>query len=104
MTAASTPLPPDAHPARWRVLALLATAELLGMSLWFAASAVSAQYRALWSLSASEAGWLTTVVNLGFVVGTAVSALLNLADVVPARRIDATVRRPMLPTQPGCLR
>jgi MFS family permease len=77
----------DADPARWRLLALLTTAELLGMSLWFAASAVSPQYTALWGLSASEAGWLTTIVQLGFVVGTAVSALLNLADVVPSRRL-----------------
>ncbi|HEU4628476.1 MAG TPA: MFS transporter [Gemmatimonadaceae bacterium] len=79
----------DTHPARWRTLALLATAELLGMSLWFAASAVSAQYRTLWGLTASEAAWLTTVVQLGFVAGTAVSALLNLADIVPARRLFA---------------
>ncbi len=59
------------------------------MSLWFAASAVSAQYRTLWSLSASEAGLLTTMVSLGFVAGTALSALLNLADIVPARRLFA---------------
>ena len=81
--------PADSHPARWRTLALLATAELLGMSLWFAASAVSAQYRALWNLTASEAGWLTTIVSLGFVAGTALSALLNLADIVPTRRLFA---------------
>jgi MFS family permease len=69
------------------MLALLAAAELLGMSLWFAGSALSAQYTARWSLSASEAAWLTTVVQLGFVAGTAVSAMLNLADVVPSRRL-----------------
>jgi MFS family permease len=77
------------HPARWRTLSLLAVAELLGMALWFAGSAVAPQYRTLWGLSASEVGWLTTVVNLGFVAGTAASALLNLADVVPARRLFA---------------
>ncbi|MGZ9117425.1 MAG: MFS transporter [Gemmatirosa sp.] len=84
-------LPPaaDTHPHRWRTLFLLALAELLGMALWFAGSAVAPQYRVLWGLSASEAGWLTTVVNLGFVAGTATSALLNLADVVPARRLFA---------------
>jgi MFS family permease len=71
------------------MLALLALAELLGMSLWFAASAVSAQYRALWGLSGAQAAWLTTAVQLGFVAGTALSALLNLADVVPARRLFA---------------
>jgi MFS family permease len=55
------------------------------MSLWFSASAVSGQYRAMWQLSASEAGWLTTMVQLGFVMGTASAAVLNLADLLPSR-------------------
>ncbi len=55
------------------------------MSLWFSGSAVSAQLRELWQLSSSEAGWLTTAVQLGFVAGTAVAAVLNLADLFPAR-------------------
>jgi len=79
----------DTHPSRWRMLALLATAELFGMSLWFAANAVASMLRAEWQLSGSEVAWLTTVVQLGFVAGTAVSALLNLADVVPARVLFA---------------
>jgi nitrate/nitrite transporter NarK len=45
----------DDAPRRWQMLVLLALAELLGMSLWFAASAVSAQYQQQWSLTASEA-------------------------------------------------
>lgn len=69
------------------MLVLLACAELLGMSLWFAASAVSAQYRILWSLSESQAGWLTTIVQLGFVIGTALLATLNIVDVVPSKRL-----------------
>lgn len=77
------------HPARWRMLTLLSVAELLGMSLWFSASAVSGQFRAMWSLSSSETAWLTTIVQLGFVAGTACSAVLNLADIVPARRLFA---------------
>lgn len=71
------------------MLALLATAELFGMSLWFAANAVASMLRAEWQLSGSEVAWLTTVVQLGFVAGTAVSALLNLADVIPARLLFA---------------
>jgi MFS family permease len=55
------------------------------MSLWFSASAVSGQYRTMWQLSAAEAGWLTTTVQLGFVVGTATAAVLNLADLLPSR-------------------
>ena len=79
----------DTHPLRWRTLGLLSIAELLGMSLWFAASAVSAQLAATWALGPSETGWLTTIVQLGFVAGTAMSAMLNLADVIPSKRLFA---------------
>jgi MFS family permease len=81
----SSPPPGTPPSARWRILVLLSLAELLGMSLWFTASAVAPQLQAVWGLSAQEAGWLTTAVQLGFVAGTLVAAILNLADVVPAR-------------------
>src|SRR2546430_17415488 len=77
----------DLQSTRWRVLTLLGFAELLGMSLWFSASAVTPQLRSIWGLSAVEAGWLTTSVQFGFVCGTAVAAILNLADIVPAGRL-----------------
>jgi MFS family permease len=72
------------------MLAVLAAAELLGMSLWFAASAVATQLSAGWQLTGSETAWLTSSVQLGFVVGTMLSAVLNLADIVPARVLFAT--------------
>lgn len=59
------------------------------MSLWFAGAAVAPQLRDSWDLTASQVGWLTSMVQLGFVCGTAVSAVLNLADIVPARRLFA---------------
>jgi MFS family permease len=73
----------DSH--RWRALALLALAELLAMSLWFAGSAAAPQLRELFDLSAAQTGWLTTSVQLGFVVGTACAAIFNLADVISSR-------------------
>jgi len=75
----------DSHPRRWRALALLAFAELLAMSLWFAGTAVSPLLQARWGLDVAEVGWLTAIVQLGFVVGTALAAVLNLADLVPSR-------------------
>jgi MFS family permease len=72
---------------RWRALALLGLAELLGMSLWFSASAVTPALQREWSLTEGEGGWLTTAVQLGFVAGTLLSALLNLPDVLSARRL-----------------
>ncbi|MEP6765333.1 MAG: MFS transporter [Gemmatimonadaceae bacterium] len=79
----------DFAPARWRMLATLATAELLGMALWFTGSAVGPQLRTMLGLTASEVAWLTTSVQLGFVFGTAFSALLNFADIFPARKLFA---------------
>lgn len=67
------------------MLALLSVAELLGMSIWFTASAAGPLLGERWALSASQLGWLTAVVQLGFVAGTAAAALLNLADILPSR-------------------
>ncbi|MGE5092131.1 MAG: MFS transporter [Bacillota bacterium] len=76
---------PEGDRRRWRVLALLASAELLGMSLWFVGNAIAPSLRARWLLSGGEIGWLTTAVQLGFVAGTALAAMLNLADIFPSR-------------------
>lgn len=76
-------------PARWRMLALLACAELLAMSLWFVGSAAAPLLRAQWALTDTQVAWLTTAVQLGFVAGTGVSAVLNLADIIPAGRFFA---------------
>lgn len=80
---------PGAAPGRWRALALLSLAELLGMSLWFSASAVVPALRVEWRLSDSDASWLTIAVQLGFVFGTLLSALLNLSDIFRARHLFA---------------
>jgi MFS family permease len=74
---------------RWAILSLLAIAELLGMSLWFAGNAAAPQLSSRWALDPSQVGWLTAVVQLGFVAGTACSALLNLADVWSSRWLFA---------------
>ncbi|MGZ7065232.1 MAG: MFS transporter [Candidatus Aminicenantales bacterium] len=68
-----------------RALALLALAEFLGMSVWFSASAVVPALTAAWKLGASGQAWLTMSVQLGFVAGALGSAVLNLADRLPAR-------------------
>lgn len=84
---ASAPAPHPGAGRGWRMLALVAVAELLGMSLWFAGSAAAPQLTERWALSSAQVGGLATAVQLGFVVGTAISAVLNLADIIPARRL-----------------
>lgn len=79
------PLPAEEPAGRWRMLFVIGIAELLGMSLWFAGTAIAPELAVRWGLSASEAGWLTSAVQLGFVAGTLAAAVLNLADLLPGR-------------------
>jgi len=70
-----------------RALIVIATSQLLVLTLWFSASAVSPQLESEWNLSTTEASFLTLAVQLGFVVGALTLSLLNLADLIPARRL-----------------
>jgi MFS family permease len=70
---------------KWRTLLLLSLAELLGMAVWFSASAVVPALTEAWTLSEGGRAWLTMSVQIGFVVGALGSAMLNLADRLPAR-------------------
>ena len=74
-----------AAPARWTALSWLAGAVVFAMAPWFSAAAVLPQLRALWTLSETDAAWLTLAVQLGFVLGAVLSAVLNLADRVSPR-------------------
>ena len=58
---------------------------MLSLSAWMTATALGPELQQRWGLTASQVGWLTTIVQLGFVAGTAVGAILNLADVLSSR-------------------
>ena len=70
-----------------RALATIAISQLFALSLWFSASAVAPQLRELWSLDTGQEAGLTLAVQLGFVFGAVISAVFNLADVIPSRRL-----------------
>ncbi|MFB6155019.1 MAG: MFS transporter [Haloferacaceae archaeon] len=74
---------------KWRVLGILAVAELLSMTLWFSASAVGPELAEAWALSGAETAWLTNAVQFGFVVGALASATFTLADVFETRYLFA---------------
>ena len=76
--------------AQWLALGFLALAELLGMSLWFSASAVIPTLEVEWKLSTASLAWLTLSVQIGFVAGTLLSAFFNLPDIMNSRRLFAT--------------
>jgi MFS family permease len=70
-------------------LGVLAAAELCAMAPWFSASAVAPALAGVWRLDATGTAWLTISVQLGFVVGALVSAVLTLSDRWSARRLVA---------------
>ncbi len=70
---------------KWRTLLLLSLAELMAMAVWFSASAVVPALTETWNLTDSGRAWLTMSVQIGFVIGALGSAVLNLADTLPAR-------------------
>jgi MFS family permease len=70
---------------KWRVLLLLSLATLLAMATWFSASAVVPALTEAWGLNASGQAWLTMSVQVGFVAGSLLSALLNMADRISSR-------------------
>src|SRR5205085_853766 len=59
------------------------------MSVWFAGTAVLPQLVKIWGVSLATASWLTLAVQLGFVVGALLSAILNLPDVFHSPRLIA---------------
>src|SRR5262249_12523676 len=68
-------------------LGWLSFAMFLGMTLWFSATAANAQIVREFQLTSAETAWLTMAVQAGFVIGTLVSAMLNLPDVLNARQL-----------------
>ncbi len=71
------------------MLLLVALGELLGMTLWFSATAASPAVAREFGMSPGGTAWLTMAVQAGFVAGTLVSALSNLADRINPRYLFA---------------
>ena len=70
-----------------RALLGVSLAVLLAGSTWFTGTAAMPTLRAAWGLSDAQGAWLTIAVQLGFITGTFLYAVLNLADVFNARRV-----------------
>lgn len=74
-------------PGSRSALVAIAISQLLALSLWFSASAVAPQLEIAWGLDIGQVSSLTTMVQIGFVVGALAIAVSNLADAVPSRRL-----------------
>ena len=82
-------VPPSSGSRKRRSVFFLCLATLLAMTLWFSGSAVVPQLTSEWDLSGSQASWMTMAVQLGFVAGTLLSAILNIPDRLPSRHLFA---------------
>jgi MFS family permease len=71
------------------MLVVLAIAEFLGMTPWFSATAATPALIAEFHLDEAGASWITMAVQAGFVLGTLMSAMANLPDVLNPRRLFA---------------
>jgi MFS family permease len=74
---------------KWIQLAAIALSVFLTMALWFSTSSVGRQLQGAWELSDGQLSWLTVSVQVGFVFGTLISAVLNLSDRLRADRLLA---------------
>src|SRR6185437_14758438 len=70
--------------------ALVALVEVLGLCVWFSATAVVPTLRADWGIGETGAVWLTASVQIGFVMGAITSTVLNLADRFTPQKLLAT--------------
>ena len=70
-----------------RILPILVLAQFAGTSLWFAVNAVMPDLQQQMGWPASAVGRLTSALQLCFIVGTLVFALLTIADRFSARRV-----------------
>ena len=61
----------------------IAGVQVLGLAVWFSATAVGPSLQQEWGISSGMLVWLTSSVQVGFVVGAVASTVLRLADRFP---------------------
>ena len=76
-------------PSKLRSMTLLVLAEVAAISLWFVSSATLPGMMAEVTMSSGQQAALSSAVQLGFVVGAFVSALMGIADRFDPRRVLA---------------
>jgi len=81
---------PHASKVPRHILPVIVLSQFAGSSPWFAVNAVMPDLQRTWGLPAAAVGTLTSAVQLGFVMGTLVFALLMVADRFSPSRVFLT--------------
>jgi hypothetical protein len=63
-----------------RILPVIVASQFAGTSLWFSGNAVLGDLQRQWNLADSAIGYVTSAVQLGFIGGTLIFALLAVSD------------------------
>ncbi len=71
------------------MLAYLSVATVLSLTVWFSTNAIAPALEAEKGFSSGDIAWLTIAVQIGFVIGTLLIAITNLADVINTRKVFA---------------
>ena len=75
----------------WSQLSWLALAMLLSMGMWFASTVIPPPI-ATNAWSTNTVTWMSTSIQIGFIVGTFISAYFNLPDRFSSRLLRIGVR------------
>jgi len=69
------------------ILPIIIFSQFTGTSLWFAGNAILDDIQRQWSLGESALGYVTSVVQLGFIAGTLCFAVLAVSDRFSPRKV-----------------
>ena len=69
------------------ILPIIILSQFTGTSLWFAGNAVILDLQRNWDLAEQSVGYITSAVQLGFIIGTLVFAFLAVADRFSPRKV-----------------
>jgi MFS family permease len=71
----------------WGALILISIAELFALSIWFSASAIIPELKEAWGLTSTTSAWVTSAVQIGFIVGALISSFFGIADRYNSRKV-----------------
>jgi len=69
------------------ILPIIIFSQFTGGSLWFASNAILIDIQRQWSLGESALGYMTSIVQLGFIAGTLCFAVLAVSDRFSPRKV-----------------
>jgi MFS family permease len=75
--------------SHWKALYFISICELFALSIWFSASAILPELKVAWSLNSFTSSWVTSSVQIGFIVGALISSFLGIADRYNSRKVFA---------------